>query len=318
MFCAHCGSAIKAEANFCGTCGNSVAQENTEATPSRFDSSYDDSAYPDSIYQESKYSDSAYKDTGYFDIDYEKAHKWFFKNTKFIAPIAILILGIGLGIGGFLLGQSYAGSGQILPPEDPVYDYTDDCEEEPFDNTDNPAPDNSETEENIYVSTIEFPGTPIGPGSGDYTAVEFIQTSLNEIRYYFTNIRELENTDGVFEAGTRAAVIDFQYRTGLPTTGIVNDITWRRMVEILNYPPDSSDPPFFPRANAYYVTLVNQHLRTGPSTSHESLDVIEAGTLIWVTEYISSLGWFRVVGPDELNGFMSAQFLVLDGILNQA
>ncbi|MCL2400192.1 MAG: peptidoglycan-binding protein [Defluviitaleaceae bacterium] len=307
MFCAHCGSAVKAEANFCGTCGSPAAPtESTEAA--------------------SLYSDSSYHDSTYIEIedDYEK-HKWLFKSTKFLAPIAIILLGIGLGIGGFFLGHSYAG--QMYPaPDDSTYvpsnsndsnDQIDSNEDDTLNGNTNPS--TSENEENTSAfptESVEFPGTPIGSGSGDYEAVEFIQTSLNRIRSHFTSIRAIQNTDGVFEAGTRAAVIDFQYRVGLPPTGIVNDITWRRIVETLNYPPSTPDPPFFPRANAYYVTLVNQHLRSGPSTSHDSIKIVDAGTLIWVTEYISGLGWFRVVAPNEEHGFMSAQFLVLDGIFN--
>ena len=160
-----------------------------------------------------------------------------------------------------------------------------------------------------------FPGQPIGTGSDDTEAIYFIQNSLNLIHRYFPSVREIESVSGIFGAGTRGAVIDFQFRMGLNTTGIVDEATWQRMIEIRDNPPSIPDPPFFPTVNTYYITLSNLHLRAGPSTEAESLYVVPEGTAVWAVEFLHDAGWFRVISHDGQHGFMSAQFLVLDGII---
>ena len=161
-------------------------------------------------------------------------------------------------------------------------------------------------------AAMPFPGSPIGPGSENTDAILFIQNSLNYINRYFSSVRVIESVGGVFGAGTQGAVIDFQRRMGLPATGIVDQITWQHISDVIENPPGLPDPPFFPRLNAYYRTLSNLHLRSGPSTDTESLDIVPEGTFVWAMDFLQDEGWFWVISHDGQHGFMSAQFLVLD------
>ena len=164
---------------------------------------------------------------------------------------------------------------------------------------------------------MPYPGAPLNVNSGNTEAVYYLQATLNYLRLYFPSIREIETVNGTFGAGTRGAVIDFQLRIGLPVTGIVDEATWEAMIINLYAPPNMTDYSFTPAVNAYYITLSNLHLRTGPSTETESLDVVPEGTAVWAIDYLPNERWFRVISHDGQHGYMSAQFLVLDGVLGQ-
>lgn len=94
----------------------------------------------------------------------------------------------------------------------------------------------------VYESILEvvlplgegqyFPGTLQQGDSGD--SVRLLQSYLNEIARYYGALPQLEE-DGVFGAQTRNSISEFQRLYLLDDTGIVNSVTWYRIVELYNY-----------------------------------------------------------------------------------
>ena len=79
-------------------------------------------------------------------------------------------------------------------------------------------------------STPPYPGSPIRRGSmGDN--VRLIQNNLNVIRKSYPQIPLLE-ADGVFGAGTEAAVRTFQSLFGLSADGVVGQATWDTIMRV--------------------------------------------------------------------------------------
>jgi len=144
--------------------------------------------------------------------------------------------------------------------------------------------------------------------------IVFLQNTLNSVRRNYTSIRHIESIGG-FGSATFGAVVDFQLRVGLPTTGIVNEETWYRLMYVFENPPQTPDPAFEPIVNARYFTLVNLNLRSAPSMSGESLAIKPQGASVWVWYYISNDSWFFVETDEGQTGYMKAEFLMREGIL---
>jgi len=181
-------------------------------------------------------------------------------------------------------------------------------EEEPHEE---PAP----PEGSMGSERFPFPGANITRYTGNAADIMFLQNSLNVIRRQYTSIRRIETITGSFGGATQGAVVDFQLRVGLPTTGVVDETTWYTIVYKLENPPDETDPPFVPPVDVGYITLVNLHLRDGPSLESYSLGIKPVGTLVWVMSYIAADRWFFVTMEDGLAGYMKVEFLLLDGLL---
>jgi len=145
--------------------------------------------------------------------------------------------------------------------------------------------------------------------------ISFLQNTLNTIRSYYTSVRPIDVASGNFDGATRGAVIDFQQRAGLTPTGIVDEATWYSLIAVFENPPETPDPPFTPPVNTGYVTLVNLHLREGPSQSAYSLGIKPEGTPVHVVSYIPGSRWFFVTISEYVVGYMKAEFLLLEGIL---
>lgn len=69
-----------------------------------------------------------------------------------------------------------------------------------------------------------FPGTPLRLGS-EGNDVQLIQRRLKDISIYYTSIPNI-NADGIYGAGTQAAVSAFQRLMGIVADGIVGQQTW--------------------------------------------------------------------------------------------
>lgn len=79
-------------------------------------------------------------------------------------------------------------------------------------------------EDYFSVETGRYPGTPLVTGSRG-EAVRELQLYLNRISDVYTEIPKL-TVDGVFGAGTAAAVREYQRIFGIPVTGVVGAATW--------------------------------------------------------------------------------------------
>jgi len=71
--------------------------------------------------------------------------------------------------------------------------------------------------------------------------------------------------------------------------------------------PTEYTNPDFPATPAYFYTTANLHLRAGPSTNTNSLELVPFGTRVQVIAYANA-EWFRV-RHNGRNGYMSAEFL---------
>ncbi len=77
-----------------------------------------------------------------------------------------------------------------------------------------------------------FPGTLQQGDSGE--SVRLLQKYLNAIAQYYGDIPRLDE-DGIFGSQTRNAIYEFQRLYLFEDTGIVDSITWYRIVELYNY-----------------------------------------------------------------------------------
>lgn len=77
-----------------------------------------------------------------------------------------------------------------------------------------------------------FPGTLRQGDRGE--SVRLLQTYLNAISQYYGDIPHLE-VDGIFGSQMRNAVYEFQRLYLFEDTGVVDSVTWYRIVELYNY-----------------------------------------------------------------------------------
>jgi len=242
-----------------------------------------------------------------------------------IIAACIALLALGISVGGFFIlrGQSSTGQGPTdggrlatAPSPTPAAPSP---EPEPVP-TPTPEPQDTPPDETAYEIEpgrsirFPFPGTLSRNASNAAADVVFLQNTLNSVRRNFTSIRPIDSATGSFGGATFGAVADFQLRIGLPTTGIVDEDTWYSLMSAFENPPASPDPAFTPPVQEAYATLVGLHLRETPSQEGESLGVKPEGTLVWVVSYIPEDSWF-FVSTEYGTGYMKAEFLILDGIL---
>jgi len=86
----------------------------------------------------------------------------------------------------------------------------------------------------VFPVTAEqtFPGTLQQGDSGE--SVRLLQRYLNVIAQYYGDIPTLDE-DGVFGSRTRNAIYEFQRLYLFEDTGVVDSLTWYRIVELYNY-----------------------------------------------------------------------------------
>lgn len=78
-----------------------------------------------------------------------------------------------------------------------------------------------------------YPGVLLRLGSNGED-VRTIQRQLNRIRQNYPSMPSIPETNGIFDAATRAAVIRFQNIFGLTPDGIVGKATWYKIKQIYN------------------------------------------------------------------------------------
>jgi len=243
--------------------------------------------------------------------------------------VALFALGVSVG-GLFVMQRSQGDAEQPSPPPleeeataTPAPEQTPDPEptHEPAEGEEYPNEQEAPPYEDITPpnnsrsARFPFPGTMTRYGDSEIADVVFLQNTLNNIRRHYRSIRVIETAGGTFGASTFGAVVDFQLRVGLPPTGVVNADTWYALVEVFENPPSEPDPPFAPETQEWYLTLVNLHLRTEPSTAGESMEVMPQWSRVWVAYYIANDSWFFVQTEEGYTGYMKAEFLIMDGIL---
>ena len=82
----------------------------------------------------------------------------------------------------------------------------------------------------VAGSAVPFGGVPLRIGA-DSESVRLLQEYLNVIAESYPEIPQI-NPTGYFGPRTQEAVIAFQSQFGLPTTGIVNAVTWTEIAEL--------------------------------------------------------------------------------------
>ncbi len=82
--------------------------------------------------------------------------------------------------------------------------------------------------------TESYPGTLFRIGSFGGEDIRTIQRQLNRIRQNYPSIPAIPDTNGFFDAATRAAVIQFQRIFNLTPDGIVGKATWYQIKRIYN------------------------------------------------------------------------------------
>ncbi|MCL2015482.1 MAG: peptidoglycan-binding protein [Defluviitaleaceae bacterium] len=267
------------------------------------------------------------------------------QKSPVIAILLVLMLGLGGGAGGylawdFLFNQPTTPNNPPTEPAalsqqpNPTTQPTTAIAQEPTGSTEpteqEPASEPAEPESVIEPAapaaqptppptTAQIPNFPglLEHGSQNEAAVEMLQTALNEISQFYTDIRTIDVESGNFGSQTRGAVLEFQNRLGLPTTGIVDQPTWNSIMQQRANPPTVPEPPHIPPTNVRYITLSNLHLRASPSTDAESLNIISADSVVLVTEQVGAR-WFRVETSFSQGGqigYMYAAFLIREDVV---
>ena len=256
------------------------------------------------------------QDERYASVPPPKPKKSPVKAVVIIGLIAVTFIVVGFIIFRNHDNQGYAGN-MGADYSDPAYPADDEAYPTGYSEYDTESPPYYEDNEINGIQRSQrfpFPGAPLTRHSDNEVDIVVLHTALIAIRNHYTSIRPIEG-GGNFGGATRGAVIDFQVRANLPPTGVVDELTWYAIMDVFENPPQEPDPPFVPTIDAGYVTLVNLHLREGPSQATESLGIKPEGTLVWVISYIPADRWFFVSTEDGVNGYMKAEFLLLDGIL---
>ena len=160
-----------------------------------------------------------------------------------------------------------------------------------------------------------FPGRLDRTMSGrEIDEVRTLQNAINDISRFYTGVRRITLVNGHFGGNTTAAIFEFQHRTGLPRTGIVDSATWYLIMERQAVPPEVSDPPYTPRINAEYVVMSPLNLRSGPSGDHSIVvRSVAVDSIVFATHYMGS-GWLRVTFGNH-SGYMYREFLLLRSIM---
>jgi len=248
-----------------------------------------------------------------------------------IVAVCIAMFAIGVSVGAlFVMRRDQTSSGH--PPENPNINDVVVASPTPFPQRNTPEPTlppQEEVEEpqetpqpyepeeldDARSARFPFPGNMMRYGGSSEADVAFLQNTLNNIRRHYRSIRLIDTASGTFGAATFGAVVDFQIRVGLQPTGVVDEDTWYALVEVFENPPLEPDPHFTPVTQEWYVTLVRLHLRSEPSMAGESIDLMDQWSSVWVAYYIAQDSWFFVSTEDGYTGYMKAEFLLLDGIL---
>lgn len=162
-----------------------------------------------------------------------------------------------------------------------------------------------------------FPGTVIALNSTDTVSTALLYMALLDISHFY-NIRPLELTgNNVFGYNMLGAVVDFQVREGLPGTGIVDETTWYAIMHAWANPPATPDPVSPRPMNIWHTTLVDIHMRQGPSSDTPSAGLVPQGSFILPTDYVIVDGlWWYLISWGGQNGFISARFLMQEGLMN--
>lgn len=113
-----------------------------------------------------------------------------------------------------------------------------------------------------------------------------IQRILRDLNYLDTQVGGV-GTDGIYDDGTKDAVIEFQKKYGVAPTGIVDSETWTLLNAVWNAKKEASVLAravyILPRFEEYEirpwardnVVYVIQHMLETISTDYENFDVIE-------------------------------------------
>ena len=247
--------------------------------------------------------------------------------------ILIPILIAGSGVGGFFLGRMLpsdtdeaSDTAQVIPT-DPTYPPpteapsteetpTDDppTEEPPTEEpppTDPPPTDPPPTEPPLNLPP--FPGRlDRSMSARSLSSVRRLQIAINDISAFYTSVRRITLVNGHFGGNTAAAVFEFQNRTGLPRTGVVDEATWYLIMERQARSPLTSDSPYVPQINTEYVVMSPLNFRRGPSLGHSVMTTFPIGSIVFATHYMGN-GWLRVTSGNH-TGYMYRQFLLLRSI----
>lgn len=96
--------------------------------------------------------------------------------------------------------------------------------------------------------TVLRPGEP----------VRNLQYFLRTISYYYNTVPAVI-PDGIFSDQTREAVMGFQKTFQIPVTGVVDFVTWNKIIAVFNevyeYKEACSRPMAFPNDTDFFITL---------------------------------------------------------------
>lgn len=115
-------------------------------------------------------------------------------------------------------------------------------------------------------------------------------------------------TDGVFGAETRAAVLQWQQDSGLEATGTVNPMEYKRLMALKpTQDPESMPEPSRNPGRIGYVKVDTQLIvRSDPKAGSTKVDALPNGTEVLVLE--ETMGFYRIQAGD-ISGYVGEKYI---------
>ena len=174
---------------------------------------------------------------------------------------------------------------------------------------------------NVPVKNIResYPGTLLRLGTVGED-VRTIQRQLNRIRRNYPSIQNIPQTNGVFEATTRAAVRQFQSIFNLAVDGIVGRATWYRIKRIYNAVIKVSELYSEGITISDIDRIYSTSLRRGSRGNEVKLIQYYLNFLSFFNNRLPSIDADGIFGPateNAVKAFQSEYGLTADGIVGR-
>lgn len=174
---------------------------------------------------------------------------------------------------------------------------------------------------NVPVKNIResYPGTLLRLGTVGED-VRTIQRQLNRIRRNYPSIPNIPQTNGVFEATTRAAVRQFQSIFNLAVDGIVGRATWYKIKRIYNAVIKVSELYSEGITISDIDRIYSTSLRRGSSGNEVKLIQYYLNFLSFFNNRLPSIDADGIFGPateNAVKAFQSEYGLTADGIVGR-
>ncbi len=166
-----------------------------------------------------------------------------------------------------------------------------------------------------------YPGVLLRIGSFGGEDIRTIQRQLNRIRRNYPSIPAIPNTNGFFDAATRAAVTQFQRIFNLTPDGIVGKATWYKIKQIYNAVKKVSELYSEGITISEVERIFSETLRQGSRGNDVRVIQYFLNFLAFFNDSLKPITADGIFGPataDAVRTFQREYGLTVDGIVGRA